>query len=128
MDSRVRSILRFAPIALQFAALVAAIGVVSFVTPVTRQLVRQAEGTVAIPTPTRVFIEHTRAAKLIFASLFLVSIMTMVVTAAKIKDEADRVLVESVVFSVVWYIGIALLGGIVMAALLPHFALAAAAQ
>jgi hypothetical protein len=64
----------------------------------------------------------------IFIALFLVSVLTMVLTRAKMKEEADRMLVQSAAFSAIWYLGIILLGGIVMAALLPHLAMAAAAR
>lgn len=128
MKSGVRTVLRFLPVALQFAAMAAAIGIISFVTPMTQRLIQEAEGKVAIPSPSRLFVENAGAAKVMLIALFLVSVLSMVLTRAKMKEEADRVLVQSAVFSTVWYLGITLLGGIVMAALLPHFALAAAAR
>jgi len=128
MKPGVRTVLQFLPVALQFAAMAAAIGIVSFITPMTQRLIQEAEGKVAVPSPTRLFVENAGAAKAVFIALFLVSVLTMVITRVKMKEEADRILVQSAVLSSVWYLGITLLGGIVMAALLPHFAMAAAVQ
>jgi len=128
MKSGIRTVLRFLPIALQFAAMAAAIGLIAFITPVTQRIVQEAEGEFAVPSPTRLLVENAGAGKAMFVALFLVSVLTMILTRTKMKEEADRILVQSAVFSGVWYLGITLLGGIVMAALLPHFAMAAGAQ
>jgi hypothetical protein len=125
MNPRLRTILQLLPIALQFVAMAAAIGLISFMAPVTQRLIHEAEGKVAIPTPSRLFVENVGAVKIVLVALFLVSSLTMVFTRTKVKEAADRMIVESAVLSIIWYVGITILGGVVMAALLPHFALAA---
>lgn len=128
MKLRVRTVLQFVPIALQFFAMAAAIGIVSFIAPVTQRLIKETESSVAVPAPTKLFVENAGVAKMIMIALFLASVLSIVCTRVKIKEDADRLLVQSVVLSIVWYVGIMLLGGIVMAALLPYFAMVAAAQ
>ena len=127
MNPKLRTVLQLLPIALQFIATLAAVGLISFIAPVTQRLIGEAEGKVAVPAPSRLFVENVGAAKMALIALFLVSAVTMILTRKKMKEEADRMLVQSAVLSTIWYVGITLLGGIVMAALLPHFALAAAA-
>jgi hypothetical protein len=128
MKQGLRTILQLLPIALQFFAMSAAIALISFMAPVTQRLIHEGEGRVAIPAPSRFFVEHVGAAKAVFVALFLASGLTMFLTRTKMKQEADRMLVQSAAFSIVWYVGITILGGIVMAALLPHFALSAIAR
>jgi hypothetical protein len=127
MNPKLRTVLQLLPIALQFIATIAAVSLISFIAPVTQRLIGEADGKVAVPAPSRLFVENVEAAKMALIALFLVSAATMILTRKKMKEEADRMLVQSAVLSTIWYVGITLLGGIVMAALLPHFALAAAA-
>ena len=128
MHPKLRTVLQLLPIALQFIATIAAISLISFMAPVTQRLIGEAEGKVAVPAPSRLFVENVGVAKMALIALFLLSVATVIFTRKKMKAEADRMLVQSAVLSIIWYIGITLLGGIVMAALLPHFALAAAAR
>jgi len=120
--------LQFLPIVLQGAGVAAALGIISFIVPIAARLIEEAEGKTPVPTPSRLLVEHAGAAKLAIVALFAVSVVTFLVTRSKMKEEADRLIVQGAVSSVVWYAGITLLGGIIMAALLPHFALTAVSR
>jgi type II secretory pathway component PulF len=128
MKPAVRTALQFLPIVLQGAGVAAALGIISFIVPVTTRLIKEAEGKTPIPTPSRLLVEHAGAAKLAILVLFAISVVTFLVTRSKMKEESDRLIVQGAVFSLVWYVGITLLGGVVMAALLPHFALGAVSR
>lgn len=123
-----RTALQFLPIVLQGAGVAAALGIISFIVPIAARLIEEAEGKTPVPTPSRLLVEHAGAAKLAIVALFAVSVVTFLVTRSKMKEEADRLIVQGAVSSVVWYAGITLLGGIIMAALLPHFALTAVSR
>ena len=118
----------YLPLVLQFACTGAAIGFVSFAAPVTTRLISEAEGRIQIPAPSRLFVEHTGVMKAVFVGLFLVSLVAVLVTRAKMRDEVDRMIVQSAIVSIVWYLGVTALGGMVLAALLPYFALHAGSQ
>ena len=94
MKPAIRTTFQFLPIMLQGAGVAAALGIISFIVPVTTRLIKEAEGKTPIPTPSRLLVEHAGAAKLAIVVLFAISVVTFVVTRSKMKEEADRLIVQ----------------------------------
>jgi type II secretory pathway component PulF len=123
MTPTTRTGLSLIPLALQFVAMVSALGAISFFVPATAAFLKTYEGKIVVPAPTRLLVEHSGAAKLVVVGLFAVSVITFLITRFKLKEEADRLAVQSAVCSAVWLIAVTYVGGVLMAAALPHFAL-----
>lgn len=123
MTPSTRTGLSLVPLALQFAALASALGAISFFVPAVAEFLKMHKGKFVVPGPTRLLVEHSGAAKLAVVGLFAVSVITFVITRAKMKEEADRFVVQNAVYSAVWLIAVTYVGGVLMAAALPHFAL-----
>lgn len=123
MSPAVRRSLSLLPLALQFLASVSAMAVISFFLPVLSAFLAEHEGKFMVPGPTRLLVEHTAAAKLIVFGFFAFSAISFVATRYKMKEEADQVVMQSTVYGVIWYVGIVYVGGVLMAAALPYFAL-----
>ena len=123
MKPSTRTGLSLIPLALQFAAMGSALGAISFFVPATAAFLKTHEGKFVIPGPTRLLVEHSGVARLVIVGLFAVSVITFLVTRFKMKEEADRLAVQNAVYSVVWLVAVTYVGGVLMAAALPHFAL-----
>tara|TARA_R110002111_G_scaffold38072_2_gene72750 strand:+ start:321 stop:707 length:387 start_codon:yes stop_codon:yes gene_type:complete len=128
MKSGTRKLLSIIPLGLQFVAMVSAISLISFIVPATQHVINEAEGKIQIPTPSQFMIENSGAAKILIFGLFAISAVTYFWTRKKMKEEADQLAIQSTVYGIVWYVGISVLGGMVMAGLLPYFALHSAPQ
>jgi hypothetical protein len=123
MKPAIRTGLSFLPLILQFFAMASALAVISFFLPPLIAFLKTHEGKFMVPGPTRLLVEHSSAAKIIIVGLFGVSLISFLVTRSKMKDEFDRLLVQSAVYGLVWYAGILYIGAVLMAAALPYFAL-----
>ncbi len=123
MTPSTRTGLSLVPLVLQFAAMASALGAISFFVPAVAEFLKTHEGKFAVPGPTRLLVEHSGAAKLVVVGLFAFSVITFLFTRFKMKEEADRLAVQSAVYSVVWLVAVTYVGGVLMAAALPHFAL-----
>jgi hypothetical protein len=128
MKPGTRKVLSFVPLGLQFVAMATAISIVSFIVTAAQGVIEEAEVKVQIPAPSQLLVENSGIAKLLLVALFSMSVITYFWTRKKMSDEADQLAIQSTVYSVVWYIGITILGGMVMAGLLPYFALHSAPQ
>ena len=123
MKPAVRTGLSFLPLVLQFACMTSALGAISFFVPAVAAFLKTHEGKFVVPGPTRLLVEYSGAAKLVVVGLFAVSVITFLVTRSKMKEEADRLVVQSAVYSAVWWLAVMYVGGVLMAAALPYFAL-----
>lgn len=123
MKPAVRTGLSILPLFLQFAGMASALGAISFFVPAVAAFLKTHEGKFVVPGPTRLLVEYSGAAKQVVVGLFAVSVITFLVTRFKLKVEADRFAVQSAVYSVVWLVAVTYVGGVLMAAALPYFAL-----
>ncbi len=128
MKNGTRKVLSILPLAQQFVAMMSAISLISFIVPAAQHVIGEAEGKVQIPTTSRVLVDNSGVAKIMLFGLFGISAVTYFWTRNKMKDEADQLAVQSSVYGFVWYLGITVLGGMIMAGLLPYFALHSAPQ
>ena len=123
MKPGTRTFLSIAPLALQFMAMASALAPISFFLPPLVAFLKKHEGKFVVPGPTRLLVEHVSAVKAIIVGLFAISLITFLVTRFKMKEEADRLAVQGAVYAAVLYAGIIFVGGVLMAAALPYFAL-----
>lgn len=123
MTPSTRTGLSLVPLALQFAAMASALGTISFFVPAVAAFLKTHEGKFVVPGPTRLLVEHSGGAKFVVVGLFAVSVITFLVTRSRMKEEADRFVVQGAVYSAVWWFAVMYVGGVLMAAALPYFAL-----
>lgn len=123
MKAGTRAIVSIIPLVLQGTAMLSGTAAVSFFVPAVVSFLKKHDGKFVVPAPTRLLVDNPGAAKLVVVALFGVSVVTFLLTRLKIKEEADRLAVQGAVYSAVWYAGIVFVGGALMAAALPYFAL-----
>lgn len=90
----------------------------SFLIPVTNKLI-QDKHIVHLPAPTRLLTGNDSVATwlpVFFAAAFGLSIWTI---KSRYKDEADRLSLELVAHTIIWFIAVTYWGGVCMAAFLP---------
>jgi|GEM_PF-2623142 len=123
MKPATRTVFALVPLGIQLVAVTAALSVISFFIPALVAFLKENEGKFVVHGATRLLVEHTGAAKAVLVGLFAVSLITFLITRSKMKEEADRLAVQSAVYAIVWYVGLIYGGSILMAAALPYFAL-----
>lgn len=123
MKQRTRTFLTLLPLGLQALALMGALGIISFMVPVTTRVIELAESEVDIPAPSQLLVDNAGVAKFLLIAIFSVSVIAYFYTRHFIKEEAEQAIKQNAVYGIVWYVGITILGGMVLAALLPYFAL-----
>jgi hypothetical protein len=123
MKSGARTVVSLVPLAFQGLAALSAVTVISFFQPRVVNFLKNHEGKLVVPGPTRLLVEHAGAAKMVVVALFAVSALTYLVTRSKMKEEADQLVVQGAVYGAVWYTGIIYVGGVLMSAALPYLAL-----
>jgi hypothetical protein len=123
-----RKLLSIIPLGIQFLAAVSSVGVLSFIIRTTRDVIADESENMQFPLPSRLLVEYEGIAKLLILLLFGVSLITFFWTRKKMTDEADQLATQSAVYSIVWYAGIILVSGMIMAGFLPHFAIKGSAE
>jgi hypothetical protein len=123
MSPRTRTIVLIIPLLFQGMAMLLGITAVSFFVPGVVNFLKKHEGKLEVPAPTKLLIENPGAAKFVVVGLFSISLLTFLFTRVRMKEEADRLAVQGAVYGAVWYAGIIFVGGALMAAALPYFAL-----
>jgi hypothetical protein len=123
MKPGTRTIVSLFPLVLQGGAALFAVQVISFFMPGVVSFLKAHEGKITVPRVTHLLVGHVTAAKMVILGLFAVSVITLLFTRSKMRDEVDRLAVQSAIYSAIWLIGVIYFGGILMAAALPYFAL-----
>jgi len=123
MKPETRTAISIVPLGLQGVAMISGVATVLFFVPEVVAFLKEHEGKLVIPRPTRLLVDHPGAASLVVVGLFSVSVFTFFFTRLKMKDEADRLAVQGAVYGAVWYAGTSYIGGVLMAMALPYFAL-----
>ena len=122
MKSAVRTGLSLIPLAFQILVVAPVIAAISFLLPALAAFLRANEGKFTVPAPTRVLLQHAAAAKLILLGLVVISAVGFIVTRYTVREEADRLVIQNIISGFVWYFCVTIVGGILMAAMLPYFA------
>jgi hypothetical protein len=123
MTPRLRSNLIFLPLGIQLLAAITAVGALGFVNTALSGFVAEYRGELILPAPSRLFLDHPAVVQGIVLGLFVLSCLGCYWSRKKVKDEADQLVIQGVIQSVVWCLAVIYVSGAIMAGLLPFFSL-----
>lgn len=121
MTPRLRSKLTVLPLGIQLFAAITAVGAINFVHSSMVTLLEEHRGQIELSSVSRLFLYHPTIARGIVFGLFALSCVGYYWTRKKIKDEADQILIQGIVQSVVWPLAIVYVSGAIMAGMQPYF-------
>lgn len=117
-----RSALRTIPILLQLFAAASAWAVIDYFLPAATAFAQKHQE-LQLPAYTLLVANYPGTVKAGIVVLLVISWLTSKVSARKLNDEADTLVMVNAIQALVWFLGVVLVGGVLVASALPFLVL-----